>query len=254
MRDVSYPWNSENQMSCFPALALRTTGFAVLLIFAGTSAAQQDSETGFRSMFDGKSLEGWSVMPADSAKAWSVKDGMIVGQGSTQRSYLVYADPEIADFELKLSYRFPGQGNSGISIRARADETGKRAFQSYHADFGHLGIGKQVLGAWDFHTPGRREHACFRGDRLIIDEDDNPTVTRIEGALTSSDIRKGDWNHVHVIANGNQFKFFINGKPASEFTEYLNKERRLEKGMIQLQLHDPGMMVHFKDLRIKILR
>ncbi len=205
-------------------------------------------------MFDGKSLKGWSVMPVKAAKAWSADDGMIVGEGDKGRSYLVYDKKEIGDFELKLSYRFVGKGNSGVNIRARKDETGKRGFQAYHADFGHLGIGKQVLGAWDFHTPGRREHACFRGDRLVIDENDKPTVTKIEGAVTSSDIRKGDWNDVYVIAKGNNFKFFINGKLSSEFTEHLKKERRLHKGMIQLQLHDPGMVVHFKNLRIKILR
>ncbi|MEK6237071.1 MAG: DUF1080 domain-containing protein, partial [Planctomycetales bacterium] len=145
------------------------------------------------------------------------------------------------------------KGNSGVSIRARKDPTGKRGFQSYHADLGHVGIGKRVLGAWDFHTPGRREHACFRGDRLVIDEKDKPTVTKIEGAVTIDDIRKGDWNDVLVVAQGNRFTFFINGKPASEFTEHLKPERRLDKGMIQLQLHDPGMIVHFKNLRIKVL-
>ncbi len=232
----------------------RLAGFAILLIPAAASAAEPTAESGFTSMFDGKSLQGWSVMPAKAAKAWTVEDGMIVGDGDKGRSYLVYDKGDIADLEIKLSYRFPGEGNSGISIRARIDETGKRDFQSYHADFGHLGIGRQVLGAWDFHTPGRREHACFRGDRLVIDENDKPTLTKIEGAVTTADIHKGDWNHVHVIAKGNQFKFFINGKPASEFTEHLKKQRRLNKGMIQLQLHDPGMVVHFKNLRIKILR
>ena len=227
---------------------------AVLLLSGGVSAADPQVETGFVSMFDGKSLRGWSAMPAKAANPWTVKDGMIVGDGHKGRSYLVYDKREIADFELKFSYRFPGEGNSGVSIRARKDETGKRSFQSYHADIGHVGIGKQVLGAWDFHTPGRREHSCFRGDRLVIDENDNPTVTKIEGALTRSDIRKGDWNRVHVIAKGNQFKLFINGKLASEFTEHLKKERRLDKGMIQLQVHDPGMVVYFKDLRIRILR
>ena len=241
-------------MNGLSSLLLGVAGFVVLLVSAGASAAEQEAESGFTSMFDGKSLRGWSVMPAKAAKAWTVKDGMIVGDGDKGRSYLVFNNKDIADFEMKLSYRFPGKGNSGISIRARKDETGKRHFQSYHADFGHLGIGKQVLGAWDFHTPGRREHACFRGDRLVIDENDKPTVTRIEGAVTSSDIHKGDWNHVHVIARGNQFKFFINGKLASEFSEHLKKERRLDKGMIQLQLHEPGMVVHFKNLRIKILR
>ena len=203
---------------------------------------------------DGKSLKGWTVMPAKAAKAWSVKDGIIVGDGDKGRSYLVFDKKDIADLELKFSYRFPGKGNSGVSIRAIDDKTGRRKFQSYHADLGHVGIGRQVLGAWDFHTPGRREHACFRGDRLVIDEKDKPTVTKIEGAVTLDDIRKGGWNDVHVIAKGNQFKFYINGKPASEFSEHLPPERRLHKGMIQLQLHDPGMVVQFKNLRLKIIK
>ncbi len=211
-------------------------------------------EEGFLSIFDGKTLKGWEAIPAKTSKAWTVKDGMIVGDGDKGRGYLVYEKKQIADLELKLSYRFPAKGNSGISIRARKDETGKRDFQSYHADLGHLGIGKQVLGAWDFHTPGRREHDCFRGDRLVIDKDDKPTVAKIEGAVTKDDIKKGDWNKVHVIARGNNFKLFINGKLASEFTEHLKKEKRLESGMIQLQLHDPGMIVHFKDIRLKILK
>ena len=37
-------------------------------------------------------------------------------------------------------------------------------------------------------------------------------------------------------------------------TENLKKERRLHSGMIQLQLHDPGMVVKFKDLQIKVLK
>ena len=86
----------------------------------------------------------------------------------------------------------------------------------------------------------------------MIDEKDNPKITPIEGGLTKEDIKKGDWNSVHIIAKDNNFKFFINGKLASEFTEHL--EKRLDKGMIQFQLHDPGMIVHFKDIRLKILK
>ncbi len=154
---------------------------------------------------------------------------------------------------MKLSYRFPGKGNSGISIRARTDDTGRRAFQSYHADFGHVGIGEKLLGAWDFHTPGRKEHRCFRGDRLVIDENDKPTISAIADALTANDICKGDWNNVRITARDNKFTFYINGKLASEFIEQLPQKKRLQKGMIQLQLHDPGMIVQFKDLRLKIL-
>ncbi|MBT5704827.1 MAG: DUF1080 domain-containing protein, partial [Verrucomicrobia bacterium] len=126
----------------------------------------------FVSMFDGKSLKGWTEMLSHGENAWFVKDGLIVGDGDKGRGYLAYDQGDIADFEMKFSYRFPGEGNSGLNLRARTDPTGTRDFQSYHVDIGNVGIGKQVLGAWDFHTPGRTEHACFRGDRLVIDEND----------------------------------------------------------------------------------
>ena len=240
-------------MNHLASLLCSTVAFSIMLTAPVAIGAEKD-EAGFVSMFDGKTLEGWTVMPAKASKAWTVEKGMIVGNGDKGRSYLVFENREIADFEMKFCYRFPGKGNSGVNIRAINDKTGKRQFQGYHVDLGHVGIGKQVLGAWDFHTPGRREHACFRGDHLVIDKDDKPTVTKIKGAVTLADIHKGGWNDVHIVVKGNRFVFSINGKPSSEFIEHLPAERRLHKGMIQLQLHDPGMIVHFKDVKIKILK
>ena len=52
-------------------------------------------------------------------------------------------------------------------------------------------------------------------------------------------------NSGHIIARGNHFQFFINGKLSSEFTDGI-KEGRLESGSIGLQLHDKGMVVEFK--------
>ncbi|MFP6873743.1 MAG: DUF1080 domain-containing protein [Verrucomicrobiales bacterium] len=229
---------------------------ALILVSAGmlTHRIAAADTKGFVKIFDGKSLKGWEETPKGKTKAWSVKDGIIIGEGNKGRGYLVYENHELADFEIKISYRFPGKGNSGINLRAREDKTGRRKFQAYHADIGHVGIGGQVLGAWDFHTPGRREHACFRGDRLVIDKDDKPTVTKIEGAVKAEDINKGGWNQMHVIMKGNNFKFFINGKLSAEFTEHLPDSKRLHKGMIQLQLHDPGMIVHYKDIWLKQLK
>ena len=209
-------------------------------------------DASFVSMFDGHSLAGWSEMLSSGENAWSVEDGVIVGNGDKGLGYLTYDRGDIGDFEMMFSYRFPGEGNSGLNIRARPDPTGKRDFQSYHVDIGHVGIGKQVLGAWDFHTPGRREHACFRGDSLVIDGNDQPILSPLEGAVLLEDIRKGGWNEVHVVARGNHFKFSINGKPSAEFTEHLPPEKRLDRGMLQLQLHDPGMIVEYRDLWLKV--
>jgi hypothetical protein len=226
-----------------------------LLLFLGLAFVQGAAKDGFISMFDGKTLKGWEATPVKIAPAWTVQDGMIVGNGDKGRGYLTYtANKNVANLELKFSYRFPGKGNSGVNIRAIPDKTHRRDFQSYHADLGHLGIGKNVMGAWDFHTPGRREHRCFRGDRLVIAENDQPTITPIKNALTTADIRKGDWNHVHIIVEGNRFQLFINGKLSSEFTEHLPQAKRLQSGMIQLQLHDPGMIVQFRDLQLKVLK
>lgn len=232
-------------------------GFIVIggigLLHAGEDAKKNDD--GFESIFDGKTLDGWEEMPSLARKAWSVVDGMIVGEGDKGRGYLTYSkNKEIANFELKFLYRFPGKGNSGVNIRARVDKTGRRKFEGYHADIGHVGIGGNVLGAWDFHTPGRREHRCFRGDSLVIGKDDKPTITPLKDAVTVKDINKGGWNELHIIVNGNRFQFFLNGKPSAEFLEHLPEAKRLHSGMIQLQLHDPGMIVHFKDIRLKLLK
>ena len=107
-------------------------------------------------------------------------------------------------------------------------------------------------GAWDFHTPGRKEHICLLGDSLVISKNDKPTITKIKDGLTEKDIHQHDWNDVHVICKDNHYKFFINGKLALEFIEHFPKEKQLTSGMISLQIHDPGMFVFFKNIRIKI--
>ncbi len=208
----------------------------------------------FTSIFDGETLNGWQATPQGTDNAWQAANGIITGTGGKMRGYLTYADnKQLSNFELKFSYRFPGKGNSGVSIRAIPDPTKKRTFQSYHADLGHVGIGKQVLGAWDFHTPGRTEHRCFRGDRLVIDADDRPHITPIHNGLQNEDIRRGQWNNVLIIAADNHFMLYINGKLASEFTENLPNDKRLKRGMLQLQLHDPDMVVQFKNILLKVL-
>ena len=212
-------------------------------------------EKGFRSLFDGRSLDGWHAVPEGTASDWSVQDGAVVGIGSADRlAYLVWKDPQLADFELRLRYRLLTKGNTGVEIRAVADSSGRRPFEGYHADIGHVGIGPNVLGAWDFHFAKRREHPrkehpCPLGTSLIIDESDIARPSPIKNGLTVQDIRDNDWNDVRIVAQGNHFEFYINGKLASEFTDNL-RAGRLDRGAIGLQLHNRGMRVEFKDIRM----
>lgn len=219
--------------------------------FAPSQRTGQSSGPGFVSIFDGKTLEGWHAAPADSASDWSVRDGAIVGHGSADRlSYLVWKDDRLRDFELRFQYRLPGEGNTGVEIRSQPDLTGKRPFEGYHADLGHVGIGPHILGAWDFHFAERKEPPCPRGTQLVIDADGTLHSSAVPGALTVADVRPHQWNDVRILARGNHFQFFINGKLASTFTDNA-RQRRLEHGAIGLQIHDKGMQVEFKDIRLK---
>lgn len=212
------------------------------------SAPREDK---FVSLFDGRSLNGWKSVPAGSDSDWSVQNGSIVGTGSANRLvYLVWKDRELQDFELRLRYRLIGKGNTGIEIRSQKDVTGKRPFEGYHADLGHVGIGPHILGAWDFHFARRKEYPCPRGTRLIINSDGSTKTEQIEGALTAEDVRQDDWNDVRIVARGNQFHFYVNHKPASEFTDN-SAVGRLDRGAIGLQIHDKGMRVEFKDIRLR---
>ena len=132
------------------------------------------------------------------------------------------------DFVVRLKFRVV-KGNSGFYFRATPVESavGVNGFQAEVENSPKVG---------GLYETGKRGW-----------------VTRPDPKLTKKVYKPGDWNDVHIIAKGNNFKFFINGKLASEFTENLPKEMRLEKGMITLQLHDSGMVVQFKDIRLKTL-
>ena len=218
----------------------------------GVAADRRHHQTAFQPMFDGRSLEGWRVTPAAAAPAWSVNNGVLTGQGTHGRCYLEWTgNTRVADFELQLQYRLPGKGNSGINIRAVADPTGRRAWQAYHADFGHVGIGPHILGAWDFHTPGRTEHGVPRGKRLVIDEQDKATWTTLPAAPVITPDAEG-WNRVRIVARGRKLEYYLNGRLSAAFEERLPAERCLQSGRIQLQVHDPDMTVEFRELQIRV--
>ena len=220
----------------------------LILSFCGTAR----DDVGFVPIFDGKTLASWRADPESLGAGWSVNDRAIQGKGLEDRlAYLVYSgNEELTDFELRFTYRMLTEGNTGVELRARVDMTGKRPFEGYHADLGHVGIGQQILGAWDFHFATRKEFPCERGTRLIINENGTGHLERLENPVRLGDIKKRDWNRCHLLARGSHFQFFINGMLSSEFTDGI-AEGRLESGFIALQIHEKGTVVQFKDILLK---
>ena len=124
-------------------LKLKIHFVGLVLLFFTNMQSIADEQDGFVSIFDGKTLKGWRSAPDTTYEPWSVKNGVIRGEGQEDRLiYLVYSENEsLKDFELKFQYKMVTKGNTGVEIRTRPDKTNKRPFEGYHADIGHVGIG-----------------------------------------------------------------------------------------------------------------
>jgi len=224
----------------------------VLAIFILSQAAMA-ADKGFIKIFDGKSLKGWAVVPKNRTADWSVEKGLLVGHTKGKHSDLIYKDRKLRDYELKLTYRLRTKGNSGIHIRGRLGESKTHAVKGYHADFGHVGIGPQVLGAWDFHGVNRGSYLVRRGLQVRIDKAGKKHFTKIKNALTASDVkpRGKQWNKVHVIVKGYTMSFSINGKVASTVIDN-EPAKRIPDGVIGLQVHGgPAMRIEFREVLLK---
>ena len=114
---------------------------AALLALAPFALA---ADAGFKSLFNGKDLTGW-----EGLSFWSVKDGVLVGQTTTEKpikgnTFLVWKDGAPANFELRATFRLTGQNekkqaNSGIQYRSRLIDPVAFVVGGYQADFDSSG-------------------------------------------------------------------------------------------------------------------
>src|ERR1700739_2094028 len=76
-----------------------------------------DEETGFESIFDGKTLKDWEGDPI----YWRAERGSIVGETkpdtllTANNSFIIWRAGVTRDFDLLLRYRITPEGNSGIN-------------------------------------------------------------------------------------------------------------------------------------------
>src|SRR5688572_30261341 len=86
---------------------------------APLAADEKGPESGFVSLFDGKSLAGWE----GDEKVFRVADGAIVGGSLKERvarNEFLCTTKEYGDFELRLKARLVGKGeNAGVQFRSR---------------------------------------------------------------------------------------------------------------------------------------
>lgn len=225
------------------------------LALCASLVARAETETGFKSIFNGKDLGGWD----GNREIWSVKDGAILGATKadpklTHNTFLVYTNGNVGDFELRLSYRIVN-GNSGIQYRSKVLSQG--AFGpivgGYQADFE---AGKTYSGI--LYEEKGRGILAQRGQKTVIKDDGDKPKVEVTGSVgKSEDIQAGikheDWNDYVVIAKGNHLQHFINGMLTVDVTDE-SATKAAKSGVLALQVHQgPPMTVEFKNLRLKKL-
>lgn len=240
-----------------PTSRLLALTLGLCCFHAAATLSAADVEPGFKSLFNGTDLSGWEGNP----KLWSVKDGTITGiTGSdadtkiNHNTFLVWKGGEVADFELRLSYRIE-KGNSGIQYRSKVSENGKFGpiVGGYQADFE---AGKTYSGI--LYEERGRGILAQRGQKTVIKEADGKTKVEVTGSVgdtkeIQAKIKHEDWNDYVVIAKGNHLQHFINGQLTVDVTDE-QSAKAAKSGALALQIHvGPPMVVQFKNIRIKNL-
>jgi len=220
---------------------------AILLCVSFENYAQT---SGYKSLFDGKTLNGWKFYQNRKNNTWEVKDGTlhckplnenVKGDGDERSDIMTVA--EFENFELFFDWKISAQGNSGVIYRASEE------------------FGQPYLSGPEY--------------QLVDDENygPKPTDKQLSGAnydvqAPSKKVVKpvGEWNTSKIVVKGNHVEHWLNGEKVVEYELHSDawKQQKAnskwkdvagygmtKKGHIDLQDH--GHEVWFRNILIKEL-
>ena len=201
---------------------------ACLVATAGQVVSGQDSEQGWISLFDGRTLTGWKA--SENKATFSVQNGTIVAKGP--RSHLFYVGPvenaDFKNFEFKADVMTKPSANSGMYFHTEYQET----------DWPAKGYEVQV----------NNTHSDWRKTASLYGVKD----------VRESSAKDNEWFTQHIIVKGKQITIKVNGKTINEYTEpeevgRSDAGRKLSRGTFALQGHDPGSTIFYKNIMVKPL-
>ncbi len=221
---------------------------ASLALAALISPALAADNAGFKSIFNGRNLDGWE----GDTKLWSVQDGAITGVTTDDaplpyNKFLLWRGGTVKNFELRATFRLFGNSNSGVQYRSRhAKDLGEYVVVGYQADIHPSPANNAML----YDEKGRGILANH-GQKVFIDEQGAKWIAGSTGPVQEA--KMDDWNELTIIAKGNHLVHKLNGKVTVDVTDHHAAERELE-GILAFQVHrGPAMKIQFKDILLKTL-
>jgi hypothetical protein len=209
-------------MFCVAGLPLVLAVVAGLLL-AGPAAAGE-----WKSLFDGKTLEGWEKHGGDAV--YAVKDGAIVGHSVPNTSNTFMCTKErFGDFELKFEVMVDNRLNSGVQIRSNIKGNDRVygpqvEIEAAPGESGYI-YGEATGRGW--LSQDRSKKDAFKNDQ---------------------------WNEYRVLAKGDNIKTWVNGQQIADLTDAESSK----EGIIGLQVHGVGkreepMYAKWRNIQIRTL-
>ncbi|MCO8122094.1 DUF1080 domain-containing protein [Stieleria sp. TO1_6] len=216
------------------------------LLFAVSAQPTAHAEDGWKSLFDGKSLDGWSVKSGFAT--YAIEDGgVIVGKTAkgSGNSFLC-TDEQFGDFELTFETKVDDGLNSGVQIRSLLKDVDKK--NSY---------GGRVYGPQVEIESGPAQAGFIYGEATGRGWLSPQPDSKDESVNQHDHFKNGQWNQFRIVAKGPNIKVWINGAMIADLTDQEIYETH-PKGLIGLQVHGIGKQagpfeVRWRNLKIKTL-
>lgn len=220
-------------------------------------SAQQETDEGFVSLFNGKDLNGWIVPRQDHS--WKVIDGVIDYEA---KGGDLITEREFEDYVFRFQWRF--KRTEGPPYQAKifnpdgtqkTDDKGKPMTRPIaNADSGIFvrGTGQTQVNLWCW--------PCGSGQLWSFHRSDDPEIRK--GALPkeNADRPVGQWNDMEITMRGETIRVVLNGKTVID----TRMPGIPAKGPIVLQHHGgynekkqqwspASALIQFRNLRIREL-
>ncbi|WP_221028929.1 3-keto-disaccharide hydrolase [Actomonas aquatica] len=210
----------------------------LLCLLACTSLALAQNAA-WHSLFDGESLSGWQAN--ESPGSWSVQDGAIVAHGP--RSHLFYVGEvnghSFKNFEFSAEVLTTLGSNSGIYIHTK------------------LAPDPWPTTGYECQVVNSTRPPAKPGD--YVERKMTGSIYAVRNTWRTP-ARDNEWFEYRIKVMGRTIQTFINGELICQYTEGGQhwrapdkKLRRLSAGTFALQGHDPDSVVHYRNLRVRIL-
>ena len=214
--------------------------FSLLLLFCGNTLTADD---GFKSLFDGKSLENWrGYFNEKIGKGWKVVDDAIMFDGSGGGD--IATKNEYGNFILQFEWKVEEGANSGVLYRVS------------------LGDNAPYLSGPEYQILDDAKHRDGKNPKTSAG-----SLYALYQPAGKELMKVGEWNRGKIVLDGPRVEHWVNGKKVvsaeiggedwvakvakSKFASW-KKFGKNSAGHIVLQDH--GDKVWYRNIEIKVLK